>query len=217
MPAPANAVRRRRTTPTTISRSTPATRGPGEFIPVRMTSPEGRRGERAADGSRELVEREQRLPVRPRRGHGLRPGQPARRLLHRYRHNAAQGGSRYGPPVPRRRRRAVRTSTPTVESSRWSSTRTIRPSSTRSRSSLRDVLRAAPLPPTRPRSSTCSIRASASEPDNLAVGHTSLMVQEDASNAKIWRFDLDIDLDPCRHRDAPEPRHRRESPAGSST
>jgi len=27
-------------------------------------------------------------------------------------------------------------------------------------------------------------------PDNLAVGHSSLMLQEDASNAKIWRFDL---------------------------
>ncbi len=27
-------------------------------------------------------------------------------------------------------------------------------------------------------------------PDNLDVGHDSLMVQEDASNAKIWRFDL---------------------------
>jgi hypothetical protein len=27
-------------------------------------------------------------------------------------------------------------------------------------------------------------------PDNLDVGHSSLMVQEDATNAKIWRFDL---------------------------
>lgn len=28
-------------------------------------------------------------------------------------------------------------------------------------------------------------------PDNLDVGHSSLMVQEDASNAKIWRYDLE--------------------------
>ncbi len=27
-------------------------------------------------------------------------------------------------------------------------------------------------------------------PDNLDVGHSSLMVQEDTSNAKIWRMDL---------------------------
>jgi hypothetical protein len=28
-------------------------------------------------------------------------------------------------------------------------------------------------------------------PDNLDVGHNSLMVQEDASNAKVWHYDLD--------------------------
>jgi hypothetical protein len=27
-------------------------------------------------------------------------------------------------------------------------------------------------------------------PDNMDVGHDSIMVQEDASNAKIWRFDM---------------------------
>ncbi|MEO5986244.1 MAG: alkaline phosphatase PhoX [Candidatus Limnocylindria bacterium] len=29
-------------------------------------------------------------------------------------------------------------------------------------------------------------------PDNMDVGHNSIMVQEDTSNAKIWRYDLDL-------------------------
>ncbi len=39
-------------------------------------------------------------------------------------------------------------------------------------------------------------------PDNLAVGHDSIMVQEDTSNAKIWQYALRCrDLDPRGHGD----------------
>lgn len=36
-------------------------------------------------------------------------------------------------------------------------------------------------------------------PDNLDVGHHSIMVQEDASNAKVWMYDLDAAAPTWRH------------------
>jgi hypothetical protein len=48
----------------------------------------------------------------------------------------------------------------------------------------------APAPPGVPDFNVIDPGVGFRAPDNLAVGHTSLMLQEDASNAKIWRFDL---------------------------
>jgi hypothetical protein len=48
----------------------------------------------------------------------------------------------------------------------------------------------APAPPGIPDFNVIDPGVGFRSPDNLAVGHTSLMLQEDASNAKIWRFDL---------------------------
>ena len=48
----------------------------------------------------------------------------------------------------------------------------------------------APPPPGTPDFNVIDPGVGFRAPDNLAVGHTSLMLQEDASNAKIWRFDL---------------------------
>ena len=52
-------------------------------------------------GARELVEREQRLPVHPRRGHRLRPDRPERRLLRRHRRAAGARRTRPRPAPPR--------------------------------------------------------------------------------------------------------------------
>ena len=48
----------------------------------------------------------------------------------------------------------------------------------------------APAPPATPEFNVIDPGVGFRAPDNLAVGHASLMLQEDASNAKIWRFDL---------------------------
>jgi hypothetical protein len=47
-----------------------------------------------------------------------------------------------------------------------------------------------PAPPTPPTFNVIDPGVGFRAPDNLDVGHSSLMLQEDASNAKIWRFDL---------------------------
>jgi hypothetical protein len=48
----------------------------------------------------------------------------------------------------------------------------------------------APPPPATPTFNVIDPGVGFRAPDNLDVGHGSLMLQEDASNAKIWRFDL---------------------------
>ena len=47
-----------------------------------------------------------------------------------------------------------------------------------------------PTPPTSPEVELIDPGVGMRNPDNLDVGHGSIMVQEDASNAKVWRYDF---------------------------
>ena len=73
------------------------------------TSPAATRPTLPAGRARGLVERQQRLPVRPGRGHRLRPRQPTHRLLRRHRQHPSGRGPRNRSPVlePRVRRRPL--------------------------------------------------------------------------------------------------------------
>ena len=186
---------------TTSSTSTSATRWTGEFIPVPDAIARGTTPGSSAGRARELVEREQCLPVHPGRGHRLRPGQPARRLLRGHRQSPAQGRTERLADAEHERPALP------VLRHQWAvfkmvSTPTIRRRSTRSPSMPR-VACSGRMPARRP-SSRWFRPASASEPDNLDAGHASLMVQEDTANAKIWRNDFArVTLDARRHGDPP--------------
>ena len=86
-------------------------------------------GDRRPERPGELVEREQRVPVHPDRGHRLRPGRPTRRVLRR--HGRAAGHRQPGDRTARSEARPARwVHTRTAGSSGWCSTTPTRPRST---------------------------------------------------------------------------------------
>ena len=109
--------------PTTRPSTTTAT---SPSVTRSATVPRGPRRDRhrRPDRSRNVVERQQRLPVHSDRGHRLRPPAIKHRVFRRYRRAASN--SRSGDWAPRPRPSGTTALPPTDASSRWSSTRTTR-------------------------------------------------------------------------------------------